>query len=201
MALDFKVLQKVKGNPSTEVAADRRLKINPGQDYAYDMPKELIYTINHQFPLESLFNQEGETNEDFLIKQGKTFMNLLIREADSDAFRDRTADMIECVAQQTGIRFPHVFERYVELGILNLRPRDAWTVTEATTKTLKVRNFNCSIGKMFAEKGLDNCHIFCQAANQVAAEKAGLNLKMSSSKGLDGNGLCEQVFRIPQAGG
>lgn len=200
MALDFKVLQKVKGNPCTEVAVDRRLKITPSQNYAYDMPKELIYTVLKEFPLESLFNQEGETNEDFLMNQGKRFMNLLIEEADSDAFRDRTAEMIELVAQQTGIRFPHVFERYVELGILTLRPRDAWTVTEATTKALKVRHFNCSIGKMFTEKGLSNCHVFCIAANQFAAERAGLSLKMSCHKDLDESGLCEQVFLMPQGG-
>ena len=200
MALDFKVLQKVKGNPSTEVAAERRLKINPGQDYAYDLPKELIYAVNKEFPIEGLFNPDGETSEDFLTKQGKAFMSLLIREADSDAYRDRTADMIERVAQQTGIRFPHVFERYVELGILTLRPRDAWTVTEATTKALKVRSFNCSLGKMFAEKGINNCQTFCTAANQAAAEKAGVNLQMTYSKDADGSGLCELAFRPVQGG-
>ena len=200
MALDFKVLQKVKGNPSTEVAAERRLKINPGQDYAYDLPKELIYAFNKEFSLEGLINPAGETSEDFLAKQGKTFMSLLIRKADSDAYRDRTADMIERVAQQTGIRFPHVFERYVELGILTLRPRDAWTVTEATTKALKVRSFNCSLGKMFAEKGLNNCQAFCLAANQEAAEKAGTNLEMTYSKDADGSGLCELSFRLTQGG-
>ncbi len=200
MALDFKVLQKVKGNPSTPVAADRRLKISPGQDYAYDMPKELIYTVIKQFPLENMINREGELDEGFLMKQGETFMKLLIREADSDKFRDRTAEMIERVAQQTGIKFPHVFERYVELGILTLRPRDAWTVTEATTKALNVRNFNCSLGKMFTEKGIHNCHVFCLAANQVAAQKVGLNLNMSCNQYLEGSGICELVFRMPQGG-
>lgn len=195
MALDFKILQKVKGNPSTEVAADRRLKINPGQDYAYDIPKELIYTVLKEFPVESLLS-DGETSEDFLAKQGKRFMNILIREADSEAFRDRTADMIERVAQQTGIRFPHVFERYVELGILTLRPRDAWTVTEATTKSLKVRSFNCSLGKMCAEKGINNCQTFCLAANEVAAEKAGTKVNMTHSKDASGSGLCELAFRL-----
>lgn len=202
MALDFKVLQKVKGNPSTEVAAGRRLKINPGQNYEYDLPKELIYAVQKEFPIEGLINSDGETSEDFLEKKGKKFMSLLIQEADSEAFRDRTADMIERVAQQTGIRFPHVFERYVELGILTLRPRDAWTVTEATTKALKVRSFNCSLGKMFAEKGINNCQSFCFAANQVAAEKAGTNLQMSYCRDADvnGSGLCELAFHLVQGG-
>ncbi|HBW34938.1 hypothetical protein [Desulfosporosinus sp. BICA1-9] len=200
MALDFKVLQKVKGNPSTEVAADRRLKIKPGQDYVYDLPKELIYTVIQEFPLKSLFSTDGETTEDFLAEQGRRFMSILIREADSETFRDRTADMIERVAQQTGIRFPHVFQRYVELGILTLRPRDAWTVTEATTNALKVRSFNCSLGKMCAEKGINNCHTFCLAANEVAAERAGTNLHMDYSKDFDGSGLCELSFRLLQGG-
>ncbi|TGE36391.1 hypothetical protein E4K67_20925 [Desulfosporosinus fructosivorans] len=200
MALDFKILQKVKGNPSTEVATDRRLKINPGQDYAYDMPKELIYTILKEFPLESFFSTYGENTEDFLAKQGKRFMNILIREADSEVFRDRTADMIERVAQQTGIRFPHVLERYVELGILTLRPRDAWTVTEATTKVLKVRSFNCSLGKMCAEKGINNCQTFCLAAYEAAAEKAGTEVDMTHSKDTSGNGLCELAFHLRQGG-
>lgn len=200
MTLDFKVLQKVKGNPSTEVALGRRLKCNPGEDYVYDLPKELIISVNKEFPLDRLFNPEGETSDEFMAKQGREFMSLLISEADSEAFLDRTGEMIEKVAQQTGIRFPHVFERYIELGILTLRPRDAWTVTEATTRALKVRSFNCSLGKLFAEKGLDNCHVFCQAANEVAAERAGTKLLMTFSKNGDGNGICEQAFHLPQRG-
>lgn len=200
MTLDFKVLQKVKGNPSAEVAPGRRLKINPDEDYEYDLPKELIYAVMKEFPIERLFSAEVEMNDDFLAEQGRAFMNLLIREADSDAYRDRTGEMIEKVAQQTGIRFPHVFERYVELGILALRPRDAWNVTEATTRALKVRNYNCSVGRMFTEKGLSNCHVFCLAANGVAAEKAGTPLNMTCSKAPDNSGLCEFEFRVPQGG-
>ncbi|AFM40100.1 hypothetical protein Desaci_1061 [Desulfosporosinus acidiphilus SJ4] len=193
MALDFKVLQKVKGNPSFEVAPNRRLKINPGQDYVYDMPKELIYKVNSEFPAESLLKQLSGASEDFLAEQGTKFMTILIREADSDTYKDRTAEMIEKVAQQTGIRFPHVFERYIELGILTLRPRDAWTVTEATTRTLKVRSYNCSLSKRFAEKGINNCEIFCLAAAKTAAKKVEMTLEITCGK--DGNGACELAYR------
>jgi len=197
MTLDFKILQKVKGNPSTEVAPGRRLKIKPDEDYEYDLPKELIYAVTKEFPIERLFSSEVEINDSFLAEQGRTFMNFLISEADSDTYRDRTGEMIEKVAQQTGIRFPHVFERYVELGILTLRPRDAWNVTGATTKALKIRNYSCSLGKLFAEKGLNNCHVFCLAANGVAAEKVGITLNMTCSKAADESGVCEFEFRLP----
>lgn len=195
MALDFKVLQKVKGNPSAEVAPERRLKINPGQDYVYDLPKELIYAVNKEFPPDNLFSSEAGSSEDYLVQQGKAFMSLLISNADSDTYRDRTAEMIELVAQQTGIRFPHVFERYVELAVLALRPRDAWTVTEATTKVLKVRSFNCSLGQKFAENGISDCQLFCSAAFQTAADKAGTTVQMSSQKDIEAGGLCEFVFQ------
>ncbi len=200
MTLDFKVLQKVKGNPSMEVAPGRRLKIVSDQDYAYDLPKELIYKVHQEFSLELLFNPDGETSEEYLANQGRTFMNLLIKEADSKEFLDRTGEMIEHVAQQTGIRFPHVLERYIELGILALRPRDAWTVTEATTKAIKIRSFNCSLGKLFAAQGINHCQTFCRAANEVAAEKAGTKVDMTHSKDVSGSGLCELAFRLQQGG-
>lgn len=194
MALDFKVLHKVKGNPSAEVAPGRRLKINPGQDYVYDLPKELILAMNEEFPAESLFSA-ANLGEEFLVNQGREFMSLLISKADGDAYRDRTAEMIERVAQQTGIRFPHVFERYIELAILALRPRDAWTISEATTRTLKVRSFNCSLGRKFGEKGVGSCQVFCRAAYQGAAEKAGTPVQISCTCDLDNSGLCEFTFQ------
>jgi hypothetical protein len=196
MSLDFKVMQKVKGNPSTEVAPNRRLKINPGQDYVYDLPKELIFAINKEFTIDNLINSEGKSSAEFLAEQGKAFMKRLIQEADSEVYRDRTADMIEEVARQTGIWFPHVFERYVELAILTLRPRDAWTVTEATTRVLKVRSFNCSLNKLLAEKGINNCQDFCLAVCEGAAEKTGVKLQMSCNKTTEGNGLCELAFQV-----
>ncbi|MBC2725256.1 MAG: hypothetical protein HGJ98_02015 [Desulfosporosinus sp.] len=107
---------------------------------------------------------------------------------------DRTGEMIEQVAQQTGIRFPHVLERYIELGILSLRPRDAWTVTEATTKALKVRSFNCSLSKFLADQGIEDCQVFCLAANEVAAQKAGTKVNITYSKDATGSGLCELAF-------
>ena len=140
MALNYKDLRKVKGNPCAEVAPGRRLKLNPSQDHQYDMPKELIDIVTKKFPLKSLLNSETGETEESLKEKGQTFMRWLITQADSDSFRDRTTEMIDLVAKQTGIRFPHSFERYVELGILTLRPRDAWTITEATTKKLTVRS-------------------------------------------------------------
>lgn len=196
MALDYNDLRQVKGNPSAEVVPGRRLKINPGQDYPYDMPKELIHVVAEKFPVESMVNPESGDIEEFLTKLGQDFMRFLISQADSDAYRDRTAEMIELAAQQTGIRFPHCFERYVELGILTLRPQDTWTVTEATTRKLTVRSYNCTLHQLFAGKGITNCHPFCLAACQVAALKSGVNLQMARTKNFAADGFCQLDFSL-----
>lgn len=188
MPLSFKDLQGVKGNPSAEVAPNRRLKINPGQNYVYDLPKELIVRVQSEFPLATLLEQAEPLEE-----LGGKFMALLIREADSETYRDRTADMIEQVAKQTGIYFPHVFERYLELGILSLRPRDAWTVTEATRRTLKICSYNCSLAQVLAGKGFTQCAGFCTAAAQAAAGKIGLTVEVSCVR--KDQGVCELSFR------
>ncbi len=200
MALDYNVLRKVKGNPSEEVVPGRRLKLNPGQNYPYDMPKELIPVIAEKFPLESLISFGSGEVDQIMAERGQEFMCYLIGQADSDAFRDRTAEMIEVVAKQTGIRFPHSFERYVELAILTLRPRDAWTVSEATTKRLQVRSYNCSLSKAFAEKGIANCQAFCLAACQTAANKMDVNVEMAKSKDLATDGMCELTFTVKLEG-
>lgn len=195
MTLNFEALRKVKGNPSAETAPGRRLKLGSREEYSYDMPKELIGTILAQFPLDSWVKAMGESDENFLTRRGQEFMQYLINQADSDEFRDRTAEMIEIVAQQTGISFPHRFERYMELGILTLRPRDAWNVAEATTKRLKIRSYNCSLQKILADRGIDSCQSFCLTCAATVAHKISENLDYAQTKESHTDGYCVLTFR------
>lgn len=194
--LNNETLRKVKGNPSAEIVPGRRLKLDPAfREFAYDMPKELIAAVLKRFPPEQWIRLEGESADSFLERQGWAFMEYLMAQADSDKFRDRTAEMIEMVAKQTGINFPHRFERYLELGILSLRPRDTWTVTEATTRALKLRSFNCSLAKLLQERGLPNCYVFCLSAATASAGKLGEKLEMKQSAVPEAAGYCELAFR------
>jgi len=59
----------------------------------------------------------GEALESF----GRELMKLTIELTDGK-YIDRTGEMVERVATQTGISFPHRLERYVELSILSSRP-------------------------------------------------------------------------------
>ena len=196
MTLNFEALRKVKGNPNVETAPGRRLKLDLSrEEYPYDMPKELIGTIMSHFPPESWIKAEEEPDESFLRRMGQEFMEFLMEQADSDAFRDRTAEMIELVAKQTGISFPHRLERYMELGILTLRPRDAWNVAEATTRTLKIRSYNCSLQKLLADKGIQSCRSFCLNCAATAAQKINEKLDLAQTKESKSDGYCELTFR------
>ncbi|MHB1651712.1 MAG: hypothetical protein ACYCVD_04435 [Desulfitobacteriaceae bacterium] len=199
MPLNDEALRKVKGNPSAETAPGRRIKLDlTREEYPYDMPRELIEVILAKFPLESWVKVEDESDEVFLTRQGQEFMNFLMEQADSNTYRDRTAEMIELVAKQTGVSFPHRFERYVELAILSLRPRDAWTVTEATTRALKIRSFNCSLQKQLGQRGINDCKNFCLASSAVIAGKIGESLEMRQTNEPEADGFCELTFRKEQ---
>ncbi len=196
MRLDYDVLCKVKGNPSAETATGRRLQLDPElKEYPYDMPKELITAVMKQFPPERWTKLDAESDEQFLQRLANEFMEFLMDKADSDEYRDRTGEMINLVAQQTGISFPHRFERYLELGVLSLRPRDPWKIAQATTKVLKLRSFNCSLAKLFSERGITQCEKFCLAGAGVIAERIGETLIMEQTAQAEPDEYCELTFR------
>lgn len=194
--LNYKALRKIKGNPSAETTPGRRLKLGPEfREYAYDMPIELVAAVSGQFPPEQWAKAAGETDEEFLQRQGREFMAYLMEQADLDKFRDRTGEMIDLVAKQTGIGFPHRFERYLELGVLSLRPRDAWSIVEATTRRLRLRSYNCSLSKVLAERGIHDCQAFCLSASATIAAKLGEALEMEQSVRPGDTAYCELSFR------
>lgn len=196
MELNYDALRKVKGNPSAETAPGRRLKLDSEfKEYPYDMPKELIGVVMSQFPPELWVKLNGESDEEFSKRMAKAFMKFLMEKADSAEYLDRTGEMINLVAQQTGISFPHRFERYLELGVLSLRPRDPWKIAQATTKVLKLRSYNCSLAKLFAERGISCCQTFCLAMAAVIAEGIGETLAMEQTADTEANGYCELTFR------
>ena len=127
---------------------------------------------------------------------GKELMKLTIELADSK-FIDRTGEMLERVAKQTGISFPHRFERYVELAILASRPTDRWNITKATTMELVLQVSSCTLNKVIAEAGLAlPCKAMCLASFEVAAARTGDKLNMEMSKTITKDGICEFTFSL-----
>ncbi len=168
----------------------------PGKALLFDLDKGLVEEVTSRFDLKavarSLQGKEENTAYEVLEKLGSEVMKCTIELAETK-YMDRTGEMIERVAKQTGISFPHRLERYVELSILGLRPADRWNITKATTKELVLQVSACSVLKALEAAGVKGlpCRGFCFASFHASAEKTGDKIKTEMSKTLPQHGMCE----------
>jgi hypothetical protein len=168
----------------------------PGKPLPFDADRRLVEEITSKFDIatvaKSLQGKDEKEAQKALEELGKEVMKLTIELADNK-YMDRTGQMVETVAKQTGISFPHRLGRYVELSLLGLRPTDRWNIAKATTKELMLQVSSCSIQKALAEAGVKGlpCKGFCLASFEIAAEKTGNRIKTEMEKTLPQDGMCE----------
>jgi hypothetical protein len=168
----------------------------PGKVLLFDLDKGLVEDVTSKFDVgaiaKSLQGKDEKEAYKALEKLGKDVMKLTIELADTK-YMDRAGEMIEKLAKQTGISFPHRLERYIELSILGLRPTDRWNITKATTKELVLQVSSCSMLKALEGAGIKGlpCQGFCFASFEAAAEKTGDKIKTEMPKTIPQNGMCE----------
>lgn len=168
----------------------------PGKTLLFDADRGLVDDIAAKFNItalaKSLQGKEEKEAMKALEKLGQDVMRLTIELVDSK-YLDRTGEMIEKVARQTGVSFPHRFERYVELFILGLRPTDKWNVTKATTREMVLQVSACAMHKALQEAGIQGlpCKAFCLTSFDTAAAKTGDRIKTEMSKMLPKDGMCQ----------
>lgn len=172
----------------------------PGKMLPFDADRGLVDEVMVQCDIGALVESVKGKDEKMALEAleafGKELMKLTIELADSK-FIDRTGEMLERVAEQTGISFPHRFERYVELSILASRPTDRWNITKATTRELVLQVSSCTLNKAMAEAGLAlPCKAMCLASFEVAAARTGDKLNMEMSKTVTKDGICEFTFSL-----
>lgn len=173
----------------------------PGKPLPFDAERGLVDEVMAQCDIkalvDSLKSKDAKAAEEALEAFGKRLMNLTIELADSK-YMDRTGEMIEKVAKQTGVSFPHRFERYVELSILASRPTDRWNIARATTKELVLQVSSCAVRNMMDEAGLTDlpCQAMCLASFNAAAKKTGDKVTIERKKTLSKDGMCEFLFSV-----
>jgi hypothetical protein len=172
----------------------------PGKMLPFDADRGMVDEVIEKCDIGTLVESVKGKNENAAIEEleafGKELMKLTIELADS-RFIDRTGEMVERVAEKTGISFPHRFERYVELAILASRPTDRWNITKATTRELVLQVSSCTLNKAMAEDGFAlPCKAMCLASFEVAAARTGDKLNMEMSKTVTKDGICEFTFSL-----
>ena len=175
---------------------------DPGQPLLFDADRGFVVDMSSRHSVASM--AEGvkgaplKKAADEFRRLGRDVMASAIELADGK-YLDRTGEMVEKVAQQTGIHFPHRLQRYVEMSIIGPRPLDRWNVAVSTIDELRMQVFSCSLAKALQEAGVSTegtpCREFCLAGFQVAAEKCGLKLKTALEKSLAKDSVCEFCFR------
>ncbi len=192
---------KKKASPSEEIAAARRLRLEAGVAREFDMPKAMAEEVGAAFSLpelaEKLRDKPGDEARKIFDEFGRSVMQKVLELADSK-YKDRTAEMIEIVAKQTGVRFPHQLQRYVELSLLSLRPNDKWNVTLSTIKEMKVQEYSCSIHSALSEAGVNTaelpCGVCCITGFIEAAKALSLKMRVAHTSKLSDSGCCEFTF-------
>ena len=111
---------------------------------------------------------------------------------------DRTGEMIEIVAKQTGVQFPHRIGRYVELSVLSLRPEDKSNITVSTTLEIRIQEYSCTMNKALAEAGINvkdlPCAASCISGFIEAARTTSIKMRVEHSAKLPDAGYCEFTF-------
>jgi len=173
----------------------------PGKPLLFDADKGLIADVSAACGIKAfvqgLKGKSEKEAEDAFAAFGRKVMEITIGLADG-RYLDRTGEMIEKVAQQTGISFPHRFERYVELSLIAYRPLDRWNIAKATTKELRLQLFACAVQKELKEAGIEfqglPCKALCMASFKAAAGKTGDDVRMELEKTLPQDNVCEFAF-------
>ena len=171
-----------------------------GKPLLFDADRRLVDEVLAQCDVNalvgSLKGKEEKEAEQALKDFGRKVMELTIELADSK-YMDRSGEMIEKVAKQTGISFPHRFERYIELGTLASRPTDRWNIAKATTKELVFQVSSCGVAKAMADAGVAlPCSAMCRALFEAAMDKTGDKLNVEMNKALAKDGMCEFTFTL-----
>jgi hypothetical protein len=174
----------------------------PGRPLAFDADRGFVIEMSSRHSVASLAEAvKGKGSQeaaDELRRSGRDVMASTIELADGK-YLDRTGEMVEKVAEQTGIQFPHRLQRYVELSVIGPRPLDRWNVAVSSTRELRMQVFSCSLLKALQEAGVPAegtpCREFCLAGFRVAADKCGLKVQIAVDKSLAEDNVCEFCFR------
>ncbi len=165
-------------------------------EYSYDLADELIEAMapyradgvvalvkekSLAGPDPEVFREAGERAASAAVEAGKTY-------------RDRTGEMIDLVAAKTGLAFPTVMQRYLEIWLLCTGLAEKWQLKQATLRGIVYEVAQCAVreraGQEWPLTGTAACGRYCEGALETMVAKLGLDLGVERED-LDGQqGLC-----------
>lgn len=189
-------MSKRKLEEVKKINLDRLMTVeNLNQPVLYDIPKEYVAEMGEIFNLKKIIDEikKSDEKEKYMItlahQVGEKLFEL------EKKYRDRTGEVIDFVAQKTGIYFPHVFQRYIEFFYAGTRPEDRYNVSASTIRELKINLPSCSFKKLLIENGFGDkrCSEFCKAVFEKIKSRLKLNIRITIKQD-PGTDYCEHHF-------
>lgn len=173
----------------------------PGRPLLFDADRAFVAEVSTRCNVKNLVQSLAGKSEhqvsQALRKFGEEVMEVTAQLADGK-YLDRTGEVIQKVAEQTGIRFPHPVQRYMELSVIGARPLDQWNVRESTIESLVFQVFRCSVLQELEAAGISvdglPCRGLCLGSFELAGNKAKQPVRVNLAKTLPKDGVCE--FRL-----
>jgi hypothetical protein len=115
---------------------------------------------------------------------------------------DRTGEIMYQVAEKTGVRFPSIPQRLIELAFISTRSQDKLLVSTATTEEIVFRVSPCityselkkSLGE---EKARDMpCRYGCIANSKILFDELKIAVKSETRARISDAGYCEFEFHL-----
>lgn len=111
-----------------------------------------------------------------------------------DKHRDRTAEMIEMVAEKTGMKFPSIVQRYLEIWILCTGLSAKWQIMQVNPAGFVYEVKQCTLkeraGIDLPQSGDPPCAGYCLGALEAMADKVGIDLAVKRESLDQAKGLC-----------
>lgn len=173
----------------------------PGRPLLFDADRAFVAEVsarcNVKNLLQSLAGKSEHQVSQALRRFGQEVMEATAELADGK-YLDRTGEVIQKVAAQTGIRFPHPVQRYLELSVIGARPLDQWNIGESTVESLVFQVFRCSVLQELEAAGVSTdglpCRALCLSSFELAGSKAEQPVRVNLAKTLPKDSMCE--FRL-----
>lgn len=175
-------------------------------EYKYHLEEELLTRLNREFDIQSLVNdyvklaqdknEEGKEKaaEEIFGKHGRDLAERIMQI--EEKYRDRGAELVYEVAQKTGLLFPSVPQRLLEIALLSVRPDDYWDYLEISHKRLAYQVKSCTLYQALKDALGDlaaklPCRHACLGTSRGFYEALNLEVDLSMLAELPKDGRCQ----------
>ncbi|MCL6611390.1 MAG: hypothetical protein K6T66_07625 [Peptococcaceae bacterium] len=155
------------------------------EQYRADGIVALVREKSAKEPGPEIFREAGEKSGTVAVEAGKKH-------------QDRTGEMIETAAARTGMAFPSLMQRYMEIWILCTGLSEKWLLKQATPRGIVYEIAHCALGERVSREwpgsGNAACTGYCIGALETIARELGMNLEVKREDPDSGQGLCRFVI-------